>query len=143
MEYIGIAADEPERFGQLNDRKRAPLVEFGIEEPLCGLHCQYNDILLPSYDTGCRDGCWFCHNQGIAQLRNLWKNHPDYWALLMKWDIDSPVTFHADGHTVHDFDKRFTWEQEGWIDTHRPFRWAMLEQKPKFRACNFEEISLF
>lgn len=143
VEYIGIAADEPDRFGQLNDRKRAPLVEFGIEEDLCGLFCQYNDMLLPSYETSCRDGCWFCHNQGVDSLRNLWKNHPDLWALLMKWDLDSPVTFKADGHTVHDFDKRFRWEQEGWIDTHMPFRWAMLEKKPKFRATNFEEISLF
>lgn len=47
MEYLGIAADEPERFGQLNDRKRAPLVEFGIEEDLCGLYCKYNGILSP------------------------------------------------------------------------------------------------
>lgn len=143
VEYIGIAADEPDRFGQLNEWKRAPLVEFGIEEDLCGLFCQYNDMLLPSYETSCRDGCWFCHNQGVDQLRNLWKNYPDHWALLMKWDLDSPVSFKADGHTVHDFDKRFLWEQEGWIDTHRPFRWAMLEKKPKFRTTNFEEISLF
>lgn len=48
MEYLGIAADEPKRFGQLNERKRAPLVEFGIEEGLCGLYCQYNG-LLPCY----------------------------------------------------------------------------------------------
>lgn len=44
VEYLGIAADEPGRFGQLNERKRAPLVEFGIEEGLCGLYCQYEGI---------------------------------------------------------------------------------------------------
>lgn len=49
VEYLGIAADEPGRFGQLNERKRAPLVEFGIEEGLCGLYCQYEGILAPSY----------------------------------------------------------------------------------------------
>ena len=143
VEYIGIAADEPDRFGQLNDRKRAPLVEFGVEEDLCGLYCQYGRCLGPSYDTSCRDGCWFCHNQGVDSLRNLWRNWPDHWALLMKWDLDSPVTFKADGHTVHDFDKRFRMEQEGYIDTHRPFRWAMLDNPPKFPTWNFEEISLF
>lgn len=143
VEYLGITADEPARFGQLNARKRAPLVEFGIDEELCGLYCQYSDMLAPTYETSCRDGCWFCHNQGIDQLRLLRRNYPDLWALLMKWDLDSPVTFHADGHTVHDFDLRFQYEDEGWIDTHRPFRWSMIERKPAFRCYNFEEISLF
>ena len=143
VEYLGIAADEPDRFGQLNEWKRAPLVEFDICEGLCGLHCQYNDILLPSYETSCRDGCWFCHNQGIAQLRNLWKNHPNLWALLMKWDLDSPVSFKADGHTVHDFDRRFQMEVEKKIPTDKTFRWKMLDDPPKFLATEYEEVSLF
>lgn len=128
VEYLGIAADEPKRFGQLNDRKRAPLVEFGIDESLCGLYCQYNDMLSPSYETSFRDGCWFCHNQGVNQLRLLRRNYPDLWALLMKWDLDSPVSFKADGHTVHDFDRRFQLEDEGRVPTNRKFRWKMLEE---------------
>lgn len=140
VEYLGIAADEPDRFGQLSEKKRAPLVEFGIEEPLCGLFCQYNDMLLPSYETSCRDGCWFCHNQGVDQLRNLWKNYPDHWALLMKWDMDSPVTFKADGHTVHDFDRRFQMEVERKIPMDRSFRWAMLDKPPAFVADRGEQI---
>lgn len=143
VEYLGIAADEPKRFGQLNHKKRAPLEEFGIDEDLCGLYCQYERCLAPTYETSCRDGCWFCHNQGVDQLRNLWKNYPDLWALLMKWDLDSPVTFHADGHTVHDFDQRFRMEEEGLIDIRRPFRWEMLDKPPMFRCMNFEEISFF
>lgn len=142
VEFLGIAADEPARFGQLNDRKRAPLVEFGIEEPLCGLFCQYNDILLPSYETSCRDGCWFCHNQGVNQLRNLWRNHPNLWSLLMKWDLDSPVTFKADGHTVHDFDRRFQMEVERKIPMDRTFRWAMLDKPPAFVAYTGEQLSI-
>ena len=143
VEYIGIAADEPDRFGQLNDRKRAPLAEFGVEEDLCGLYCQYGRCLGPSYDTSCRDGCWFCHNQGVDSLRNLWRNWPDHWALLMKWDLDSPVTFKADGHTVHDFDKRFRMEDEQKIPTNRTFRWYMLDEPPKFVATEGEQLSLF
>ena len=143
VEYLGIAADEPARFSQLDEKKRAPLVEFGIDEGLCGLYCQYERCLGPSYETSCRDGCWFCHNQGVDQLRNLWKNWPEHWALLMKWDLDSPISFKADGHTVHDFDKRFRMEEEGYIDVHRPFRWEMLDKPPKFRATVFDEISLF
>jgi len=129
IEYLGIAADEPKRFGQLNDRKRAPLVEFGIEEGLCALHCQYEGILAPTYATGCRDGCWMCHNQGVDQLRRLRHDYPALWALLLKWDDDSPVNFHPDGHTVHDFDRRFQLEDEHLLtpgDTK--FRWAMLDE---------------
>lgn len=127
VEYLGIAADEPGRFGQLNDRKRAPLVEFGIEEELCGLYCKYNGILSPSYETSCRDGCWMCHNQGVAQLRALRKDYPELWALLMKWDADSPVSFKPDGKTVHDYDERFQLEDEGLIRPGERFLWSMLE----------------
>lgn len=127
VEYIGIAADEPKRFGQLNEKKRAPLAEFDIDEGLCGLYCQYGDMLSPSYESSCRDGCWFCHNQGVDQLRLLRRNYPEYWNLLLKWDKDSPVTFKADGHTVHDFDYRFQCEDEGLIQQDRTFRWNMLE----------------
>ena len=127
VDYIGIAADEPKRFGQLNEKKRAPLVEFGIEEDLCGLYCQYGEMLSPSYEISYRDGCWFCHNQGVDQLRFLRKNYPDRWALLLKWDKDSITTFHADGHTVHDFDYRFQCEDEGLLPHDKAFRWSMLD----------------
>lgn len=133
VEYLGIAADEPKRFGQLSERKRAPLVEFGIEEGLCGLYCQYEGILAPSYETSCRDGCWMCHNQGVNSLRLLRRDYPELWALLLKWDADSPVNFHPDGHTVHDFDRRFQMEDEGLLIPGRPFRWSMLDGEFQIR----------
>ena len=141
MEYLGIAADEPDRFGQLNARNRAPLVEFDIDEDLCGLYCQYNDMLAPTYETSCRDGCWFCHNQGVDQLRLLRRNYPELWAILMRWDLDSPISFKADGHTVHDFDRRFQMEDERKVPMGRSFRWAMLDKPPKFIAWESEPIS--
>lgn len=130
VEYLGIAADEPKRFGQLNDRKRAPLVEFGIEEGLCGLYCQYEGILAPSYETSCRDGCWMCHNQGVGQLRHLRKEYPELWELLLTWDGDSPVNFKSDGRTVHDYDLRFQLEDEHLLIPGDPtFRWSMLDEE--------------
>lgn len=124
--YLGIASDEPHRFGQLNEQIRSPLVEFDIDEGLCGLFCQYSDWLNPSYENSMRDGCWFCHNKGVDELRLLRKNYPDRWALLLKWDKDSPLTFHPDGHTVHDFDYRFQCEDEGLLPKDKAFRWHML-----------------
>ena len=47
----------------------------------------------------------------------------------MKWDLDSPVTFHADGRTVHDFDLRFYAEDLGIVPSDRKFRWKMMKSR--------------
>lgn len=129
IQYIGIAADEPNRFHNLTDKKKSPLVEAGWDEAQCRRWCEENDLLSPIYTTATRGGCWFCHNQGVNQLRLLRKNYPEYWALMLKWDKDSPVSFHPDGHTVHDFDRRFALEDEGLIMSDEYFRWSMLEDE--------------
>ncbi len=126
ISYIGIAADEPNRFNNLSDIKKSPLVEIGWTEAMCREWCEENDLLSPIYTTATRGGCWFCHNQGVNQLRLLRRNYPEYWALMLKWDEDSPVTFHPDGHTVHDFDRRFEAEDVGFINKDKYFRWNML-----------------
>lgn len=94
---------------------------------MCRKWCEENDLLSPIYTTATRGGCWFCHNQGANQLRLLRKNYPEYWALMLKWDKDSPVTFHADGHTVHDFDARFDLEDEGLISKDERWSWSYLD----------------
>lgn len=128
--YIGIAADEPNRFHNLSDTKKSPLVEAGWTEADCRKWCEDNDLLSPIYTTATRGGCWFCHNQGVQQLRLLRKNYPELWALMLKWDNDSPVTFKADGHTVHDFERRFALEDAGLIyPDDRMFRWDMLDSE--------------
>lgn len=134
IEYIGIAADEPNRFHNLSDAKLSPLVELGWTEADCRAWCEENDLLSPIYTQAKRGGCWFCHNQGVQRLRLLRKQYPELWALLLKWDRDSPVTFHADGHTVHDFDRRFALEDEGLISADdKVFRWDMLDAELNYR----------
>ena len=127
IQYIGIAADEPGRFHTLTETKLSPLVEAGWTEADCRQWCGDNGLLSPIYTTATRGGCWFCHNQGVGQLRLLRKNYPELWALMLKWDNDSPVTFKADGHTVHDYDERFALEDEGLILAEDKFRWSMIE----------------
>jgi len=134
ISYIGIAADEPERFHGLSETKKSPLVEAGWTEAMCRKWCAENDLLSPIYTTSARGGCWFCHNQSTDQLRRLRRTYPEYWALMLKWDVDSPVTFKANGHTVHDYDRRFQLEDEGFLtpgDTR--FRWNMLDQELNYR----------
>lgn len=133
ISYVGIAYDERKRHKIINKTTIAPLVDFGIDEDLCGLHCVYEGILSPSYEGSYRDGCWFCHKQGVEQLRLLRKKYPQLWGLLLKWDKDSPIPFKADGHTVHDYDKRFYLEDEGLIPPDKPFRWDMLNRPLQYR----------
>lgn len=130
VQYLGIAADEPKRISR-HDKPgfKMPLVEIGWEEAYCRQWCEENDLLFPIYTSATRGGCWFCHNQGIDQLRQLRHDYPELWALLMKWDLDSPVTFHADGRTVHDFDLRFYAEDLGLVPADRKFRWKMMKSR--------------
>ncbi len=129
VQYLGIAADEPERIERHIHKPNVvlPLVDIGWDEVYCRKWCEENDLLSPIYTTATRGGCWFCHNQGVDQLRSLRKNYPDLWQLLLKWDNDSPVSFHPDGHTVHDFDKRFELEEQEKVPTDRRFRWKMIK----------------
>ena len=127
VQYLGIAADEPNRFHNLTETKKSPLVEAGWDEAYCRKWCEENDLLSPIYTTAARGGCWFCHNQGVEQLRLLRKNYPDLWALMLRWDKDSPVTFKADGHTVKDFGQRFSLEDEGLVDPEDRWNWENLK----------------
>lgn len=126
IQYIGIAADEPDRFHNLTERIRSPLVMAGWSETKCREWCEQNDLLSPIYITSQRGGCWFCHNQSTGELRLLRKNYPDLWSLLLKWDKDSPFSFNH-GHTVADYDKRFRLEDEGLIIPDDVFFWDMLD----------------
>ena len=130
VQYLGIAADESERIKRHSvPGKVLPLVDIGWNEAYCREWCEENDLLSPIYTTAARGGCWFCHNQSIGQLRLLRKTYPDLWQLLLKWDTDSPVTFRPDGHTVHDFDMRFMYEDFGIVPSDRKFRWKMITNK--------------
>lgn len=133
IQYLGIASDEPERIARhTRPGVVLPLVKIGWDEAYCRKWCEENDLLSPIYTTAARGGCWFCHNQRIDQLRLLRKNYPELWQLLLKWDADSPVSFHPDGHTVLDFDVRFDAEDKGLVPSDRKFRWKMIGlDKPK------------
>lgn len=127
IQYIGIAADEPGRFGSLTEMKKSPLVEAGWDESYCRQWCEENGLLSPIYTAATRGGCWFCHNQSTKQLRLLRRNYPELWAIMLKWDQDSPVSFHADGHTVQDYEERFRLEDQGYISADDRWRWSFLD----------------
>ena len=126
--YLGICADESKRIERLNGTKNIPLpAQLGYTEKMCYDLAKSLDLLSPIYENATRGGCWFCHYQGVEQLRFLRKNYPDYWLLMLKWDRESPVVFRPDGHTLMDFDKRFRLEEQGVVPTDRTFRWSMID----------------
>ena len=130
VQYVGIAIDEPERLARLDGiTKKSPLAAAGWTEADAKQWCTNNDLLSPIYENTHRGGCWFCHNQTIQQMRDLRHNYPDLWEILLKWDLDSPTTWHPDGRTVHDFDLRFKAEDLDLVPTDRKFRWKMLEKE--------------
>lgn len=131
--YVGIAADEPKRFHNLNDMKRSPLVEAGWTEAICRDWCEQNNLLSPIYTSSLRGGCWFCHCQPTDQLRLLRTTYPEYWQMMLDWDKDSPVPFHPDGRTVRDYEMRFTLEEQGLIDPCKRFMWKHIlhNQEPQ------------
>lgn len=126
--YVGIAADEIDRInnGQ-NAENTLPLVDIGWTEEDAMQWCRENDLVSPAYSSGSRDGCWFCPCQSVGSLRHLRRNYPELWKLYLKWDVESPVTFAADGRTLRDYDKRFELEDMGLIDPDRRFRWKMIK----------------
>lgn len=137
VHYIGIAMDEPKRFRHFDERTKSPLVALCWDEAYCRKWCEENDLLSPIYTTSARVGCWFCQNQNLEQLRLLRKNYSDLWALLLKWDSDSPhATFHTNNITVHDIDKRFQMEEQGLVPMGRKFRWSMIKTPPKTIQLN-------
>lgn len=135
VEYVGIAADEPKRIKRHANNCVMPLVEAEWTEAMCRDWCKQNGLLSPTYATQSRDGCWFCINQPLSSLRNLRCEHPDLYGMMLKWDADSiadnPQTnkkFRADGRTLHDVERRFRWEDEGYLPTGPRFRWSDTEE---------------
>ena len=132
--YIGIAVDEPGRYNNITGTKKSPLIAAGWTEEQCRQWCEKNGLLSPIYTEATRGGCWFCPNQSIKQLRYLRKHYPEYWALMVKWDKDSPVCFSSNTRTIQDFEKRFQLEDQGLISPDdKVFRWSMLEEPLNFR----------
>lgn len=129
VNYIGIAADEPNRFAQLSEKTVSPLVEIGWGEAYCRQWCEENNLLSPIYTTATRGGCWFCPKQPAHQLRIVRREYPHLWQMLLDWDKDSPVSFKPDGHTVHDFDRRFQMEDDGLVYADERWKWEYLDSE--------------
>ena len=90
--YVGLAADEPQRFEKCGyPNRRLPLVEWGLTEPDCLEYCQQlgyqwleetENGPVPLYDILDRVSCWCCGNKNLKELKHIYLYLPQYWERL-------------------------------------------------------------
>jgi len=112
--YVGIAYDEKKRHDKLltrNNNSSSPLFDYKITENMAMNICKDLELLSPIYKEKTRDGCWFCHNQRISQLRTLRKEYPKYWDTISKLQLDCKFPF-TPNKSWFDLERRFANEDK-------------------------------
>lgn len=108
VQYIGIAADEPERVKEFC----YPLIEWGMTEKDCLEYCYER-----GYDWGGlyrlfdRVSCWCCPLQGLEELRILRREFHGLWSQLLEWESKTWRNFRKD-FSVDELEIRFRFEEE-------------------------------
>lgn len=128
IQYIGIAADEPERVKE----HRYPLVEWGMTEADCLQYCRARGFDWSGlYDIFKRVSCWCCPLQPLEELRKLRTHFPTLWAKLQYMDDHTWRQFRKD-YSVRQLEQRFAFEEErlqkGLPITGRPFYDALRKE---------------
>lgn len=84
IQYIGIANDEEDRLLRLDGIKHISLMKkYGHSENDAIRACQGCGMYSPAYKFTKRNGCFFCPNAKLTELRHLYDYHPDLWARLL------------------------------------------------------------
>lgn len=115
INYVGIAADEQYRLRRERNKSENhihPLVDWGMTENDCLQYCyeqgyDWNGL----YKHFHRVSCWCCSLQSLSELRELYRNYPELWEQLKKWDKQTWRKFRAD-YSVEELEKRFIFEEE-------------------------------
>jgi hypothetical protein len=117
VQYVGIAKDEPNRLARLCDSRRIKKIslldKYGYTEAMARAKCEEYGLLSPIYQTGTRNGCWFCPNCSIKQFSLFRKAHPDLWDELVKLSHTPNLCFYGFkyGKTVQEVEKLMDWEE--------------------------------
>mgnify|MGYP003407477232 CR=1 FL=1 len=107
-QYVGIAADEPNRIRELN----YPLVSWGWREVDCLSYCYKKGLDWGGlYNKYKRLSCWCCPLQSLNDLRTLRHEYPELWRKLLEWEHRAWSNFRAD-YSVDELDARFAHEDD-------------------------------
>jgi len=84
VQYVGIAADEPERLARLRGTNKISLLEkHNITERRARDICKSNGLLSPVYEFTSRNGCWFCPNCKDGEWQNMIYKHEELFDMLI------------------------------------------------------------
>lgn len=124
IEYVGLAADEGYRLQRKCNQRanmRLPLVEWGMTEADCLQYCYDRGYDWEGlYTKMKRVSCWCCPLQSLDELRVLYREFPDLWAQLRRWDDMTWRPFRAD-YSVRELELRFDFEDE-WLKAGKKLR---------------------
>lgn len=83
QQYIGLASDEQDRLLRLRGNQTSLLLEYACSEADARNLCRRYGLLSPIYDFTNRNGCWFCPNAKLSELRRLYDHYPDLWREML------------------------------------------------------------
>ncbi len=91
---VGIRADEPAREGIISTsvRERFPLREYGMGLPEVRAIIAKHGLVVPS-----RTDCELCYHQRIGEWYELWRDHPDRFAVGVGLEEKHGHTFRTRG----------------------------------------------
>ena len=121
IEYVGIAADEPQRVGKAtgatgaNVEKVYPLVGWGMTEQDCLTYCRAHgwnwvENGVDLYAVFDRVSCWCCANKNLKELRGMYEHFPKYWKALKVLQSVCATPFRK-GTTLQELEARFEKER--------------------------------
>lgn len=112
VQYIGIAKDETSRLGRIDGTRKISLLDkYGYTEAMARAKSEEYGLLSPIYQTGTRNGCWFCPSCSIKQFSRFRKAHPDLWGELVKLSHTPNLCSYGFkyGKTVQEVEKLMDW----------------------------------
>ena len=113
IEYHGIAVDEVKRLEKNKDKNvKYPLADWGMTEKDALKYCYSKGFnwggLYTKFD---RVSCWCCPLKSLKELRVLYKNFPELWEKLKKWDSKTYRKFRSD-YSVQELENKFKREEK-------------------------------
>ena len=82
-----------------------------MTEADCLQYIKEKGLYNPLYDKFKRLGCWFCVKQSLDSLRILRRDYPEFWNMLLKWQLDSEVIFRTD-YSIQQLEEKFKIEDK-------------------------------
>ena len=85
VQYIGIANDKQERLARLERSKTVSLLQKYKKTEADAVNiCRKAGLYSPIYAFTQRNGCFFCPNAPLRELRHLYDHHPLLWNCLLE-----------------------------------------------------------